>query len=111
MELLKCMSSPTPKKLKGNIETFQVSLQVEKHVSLAAHSPKSAGHQLEPCLEMPAQPAATVWYLSIRHLHKFLEPAPARFSNRFAGNRRGRKKIQGLRVHFFSSSFYKPKAG
>lgn len=80
---------------------LQACLQVGKHVSRAGPSPESAGHQLEPCLEMPERPAATVQCLSIRHLHKFLEPTPARFSDRFTGNRRGRKETQGLRVPFF----------
>ena len=35
---------------------LQTSLQVGKHMSLVNPSPKSAGHQLEPCLEMPEQP-------------------------------------------------------
>lgn len=47
---------------------FQASLQVGKHMSLAGHSPKSTSYHLEPCLEMPGQPAATAQYISIRHL-------------------------------------------
>lgn len=85
---------------------FQASLQVGKHMSLAGHSPKSTSYQLEPCLEMPGQPAATAQYISIRHLTRIPGTCASPLFKLIHWQQKRKKKIQGLGVHLFSFSFY-----